>query len=130
MLIRVLKSLPLVQQARVDLAYERAKPVRYVIQFLVHRFGGNVLSDALEHVRQIAQKNTLTLLQSIVTRVLTERHRPFEHLSCNRFWLYGISPNPGMLGAELIEVCVNPVLHRPGWLNLAQTLHTLLVLDA
>ena len=82
--VRVDEFLPLVEQARVDLAHQLAQPLDQVEQVL--RFGvvGDGLPGGPVRIREVAQHDALAAGEFVEGHELPERHGPLVHVAHDR----------------------------------------------
>ena len=89
--------LPLVEQARVDLADQLAQPLGEVEQLVGLGVLGHVLDQALVGVGQVAQQQALRPGQPVVADVVGEGHRPLVEVAGHRLGPDRVVAHPRVL---------------------------------
>ena len=88
------ESLPLVDQAAVDVADQRAEPLDDVVDLVGANRRRHRLDHRLVDVGEVPQQDTLGALEPVVVDVLLERHRSLEHVADHRLRSHGVAADP------------------------------------
>ena len=122
--------LPLVDQARVDLADQLAEPFDEVGQLLALGLVGDGLPQGLVGVGEVPQHDALGPGQAVELHVLPEGHRPLVHVPHDGLGRDVVVADPGVAAPVDVVAGLEDVLKRLGPGDGVQQLHPLLVLDA
>ena len=128
--LRMAHPLPLLEEARVRLADERAEEAEHVPELVGLRGLGDRLVERLVELREVPEEDALAPLEAVALHVVREAGERLEHLAPDRLRAHVRARGPRVRGAERVEGAVEEVRERLRVRHLLEARHALLVGDA
>ena len=107
--LRVAEDVPLIEEARVDLADCLAQPGLQVVEGRGLGRLRNGLDQRLVSLGQVAQHHPLGALQTVEFHVLAEVEAGLEEFPGHRLWAHHFVAHPGVVGPEHLEGAVQKI---------------------